>query len=645
MFVLPPLSFLSDTRSRINTEASNTARNVGSPALSGSPRPPVSAAVPQVTTSTLAPSPQSTLTGNNSVVNNNVPQPNVGGVYQAKQSAGGAIQGHNVGTAASYNTMQQQIPQQQQLQQLKAYRPQQQYQVPLSQAHNVVPQSNFVPSQQLPTPQQQQQQNTNQYLQGAVPSLQAPANQHRPQQHPALQQQPQGSVLQQHVGGAVQQPVTTAADWNIIEQFLDEHQQRRDAMKGGVPGQQAAGAHQPSFQHLEESPTKAVNSILETLRAVSSSQAQSQMTNRPPQGQQQQQQQQPLFSHQQLPQLTQTPLNRTQEQQQQQPPNTQQQVAPPSVPPLQQQQQPLQQPPQQQTPTNPQQQSENAIHATSSLTAEDIARLSPISFKQMLDSIISPDKENPPLLDSSFDSVVSASTASTSAVSCAQSTESAATEVQSDTSQSSSSTEIVSAPVVAETPVSTNPLLPQQQRSNNNNHQSNSKNKVNKLSATARRQQPVVSVTTASSTPVVNEAALTEQHPVLCRAMILTRKQLRHPVLFTDLSHRYRTIAVQIKTEPGVLIKSEPIDTGYETSVIGTTYRVNTKIKAEPTEKETNDNRSQSKEAGSVSDETIVSIGQSDTELPPPTLPPSPPIAASAAHEEQDAEGTDDECH
>ena len=76
--------------------------------------------------------------------------------------------------------------------------------------------------------------------------------------------------------------------------------------------------------------------------------------------------------------------------------------------------------------------------------------------------------------------------------------------------------------------------------------------------------------------------------------------------------------------------------------MIGTTYRVNTKIKAEPTEKETNDNRSQSKEAGSVSDETIVSIGQSDTELPPPTLPPSPPIAASAAHEEQDAEGTDE---
>ena len=610
VFVLPPLSFLSDTRSRINTEASNTARNVGSPALSGSPRPPVSAAEPQVTTYTLAPSPQSTLTGNNSVVNNNVPQPNVGGVYQAKQSAGGAIQGQNVGAATSYPTMQQQIPQQQQLQQLKAYRPQQQYQVPLSQAHNVVPQSNFVPSQQLPMPRQ----NTNQYLQGTVPSLQPQANQHSPQQHPGLQQQPQG-----HVGGAVQQPVTTAADWNIIEQFLDEHQQRRDAMRGGVPGQEAAGAHQPSFQHLEESPTKAVNSILETLRAVSSSQAQSQVTNRPPQGQQQQQQQ-PLFSHQQLPQLTQTPLNRTQQQQ----PNTQQQVAPPSVPPLQQQQQPLQQPPQQQTPPNPQQQSENAIHATSSLTAEDIARLSPVSFRQMLDSIISPDKENPPLLDSSFDSVVSASTASTSAVSCAQSTESSATEVQSNTSQSSSSTELASTPVVAAAPVSTSNTATataqqqsQQQQEQSHQTQSNS--------------------TTASSTPVVNEAAdRTTPSTVSCNdsdSQATSRSCPFHrfiPSLSDD--------AVQIKTEPGVLIKSEPIDTGYETSVIGTTYGVNTKIKEEPTA----DNRSQSKAAESVSDETILSIGQSDTELPPPT-PPSPPMAASVAHEEQDAEETDDD--
>ena len=618
VFVLPPFSFLSDTRSRINTETSNTARNVGSPALSGSPRPPVSATAPQVTTSTLAPSPQSTPSGNNSVVNNKVPQPNVGGGYQAKQSAGGTIQGQNVGTAASYNTMQQRIPQQQQLQQLKAYRPQQQYQVPLSQAHNVVPQSNFVPSQQLPTPQQQQQQNTNQYLQGTVPSLQPQANQHRPQQHPGLQQQPQG-----HVGGAVQQPVTTAADWNIIEQFLDEHQQRRDAMRGGVPGQQAAGAHQPSFQHLEESPTKAVNSILETLRAVSSSQAQSQVTNRPPQGQQQQQQQ-PLFSNQQLPQLTQTPLNRTQQQQ----PNTQQQVAPPSVPPLQQQQQPLQQPPQQQTPPNPQQQSENAIHATSSLTAEDIARLSPVSFRQMLDSIISPDKENPPLLDSSFDSVVSASTASTSAVSCAQSTESSATEVQSNTSQSSSSTEIVSAPVVAEAPVPTNTTATattkqQQQPPKQQQEQSQ---QTQRNSATT----PVVSVTTASSTPAVNEAADRATPSTVSCTDFDSQETTSTSCPFHRFIPSLPDDAVQIKTEPGVRIKSEPNDTGYETSVIGTTYGVNTKIKEEPTA----DNRSQSKAAESISDETIVSFGQSDTEPPPP----SPPIAASAAfaHEETD---------
>ena len=314
-------------------------------------------------------------------------QPNVGG-YQAKQSAGGAVQGQNVGAAAGYNSTQQ-IPQQQQLQQLLAYRPQTPT-PPLSQALNVVPQSNSVPSQQLPMPQQQQQQNTNQYLQGTVPSLQPLSNQLRQQSHPGLQQQTQGSMLQQHVGAAVQQPVTTAADWNIIEQFLDEHQQRREAMTIGAPGQQTTGAHRSSFQHLEESPTKAVNSILETLRAVSSSQAQSQVTNGPPQGQQQQQ---PLFSHQQLPQLTQTPLNRTSQQHQQpntqqqppntqqQPPNTQQQAAPPSVPPLQQQQQ-------QQIPPNLQQQTENNIQETSSLTAEDIARLSPVSFRQMLDSII-----------------------------------------------------------------------------------------------------------------------------------------------------------------------------------------------------------------------------------------------------------------
>ena len=628
VFVLPPFSFLSDTRSRINTEASNTSntkRNVGSPALSRSPRPPVSATAPQVMTSTLAPSPQSTLTGNNSVVNNNVPQPNVGGGYQAKQSAGGAIQGQNVGAAVSYPTMQQQIPQQQQLQQLKAYRPQQpqqQYQVPLSQAHNIVPQSNFVPSQQLPMPLQQQQ-STNQYLQGIVPSLQPQANQYRPQQHPALQQQPQGSVLQQHVGGTVQQPVTTAADWNIIEQFLDEHQQRRDAMRGGVPGQQAAGAHQPSFQHLEESPTKAVNSILETLRAVSSSPPQNQVTNRPPQGQQQQQQQ-PLFSHQQLPQLTEAPLNRTQQQQQ---PNTQQQDVPPSLPQLQQQQ-PLQQPSQQQVPPNPQQQSENNIHATSSLTAEDVARISPVSFRQMLDSIISPDKENPPLLDSSFDSVVSASTASTSAVSCAQSTESSATEVQSNTSQSSSATELASTRVVTETSVPTTTTATattkQQQPPPPKQHQEQSQQTQRNRATT-----PVVSVTTAASTPVVNEAAdRTTPSTVSCNDSDSQATSTSCP--FHRFIPSLPDDAVQIKTEPGLRIKSEPNDTGYETSVIGTTCRFQTKIKEEPTD----DNRNQSKAAESISDETIVSIGQSDTELPPP----SPPITASAAfaHEETD---------
>ena len=238
----------------------------------------------------------------------------------------------------------------------------------------------------------------------------------------------------------------------------------------------------------------------------------------------------------------------------------------------------------------------------------------------MLDSIISPDKENPPLLDSSFDSVVSASTASTSAVSCAQSTESSATEVQSNTSQSSSATELVSDPVVtaASVPTTTTATATtEQQQEQSHQTQSNS--------------------TTASSTPVVSEAAdRTTPSTVSCNDSDSQATSTSCP--FHRFIPSLPDHPVQIKTEPGVLIKSEPIDTGYETSVIGTTYGVNTKIKEEPTA----DNRSQSKAAESVSDETILSIGQSDTELPPPT-PPSPPMAASVAHEEQDAEETDDD--
>ena len=82
--------------------ATNTARNVGSPVLSGSPRPNVSTATPQVTTPSWSPSPQSTLTGSNAVANN-MPQANVGGGYQASQAAG-AIQGQNLSAAGSCNT-------------------------------------------------------------------------------------------------------------------------------------------------------------------------------------------------------------------------------------------------------------------------------------------------------------------------------------------------------------------------------------------------------------------------------------------------------------------------------------------------------------------------------------------------------------
>ena len=73
--------------------------------------------------------------------------------------------------------------------------------------------------------------------------------------------------------------------------------------------------------------------------------------------------------------------------------------------------------------------------------------------------------------------------------------------------------------------------------------------------------------------------------------------------------------------------------------MIGTTHTGNVRIKDEPTEKET-DNCGQSKAAESLSDATIVTIGQSDTE--PPT-PPPPTAAAVVAHEEQDTEMTDND--
>ena len=545
--------------------------------------------------------------------------------------------------AIRYNKFRNSSSRQQQLQQQQACKSHQPYQVPSSEAPNV-PQSNLVPPQQFSMPQQQQ--HINQYLPGAIPS-QPQASQHSPQ-HPALQRQ-QGSVMQEHAGGAVQQPVTTSADWNIIEQFLDEHQQRRESMGAGVPGQQASSHHQPSFQHLEESPTKAVNSILETLRAVSSStQSQSPMTNRPHQGQQH-----TLFPHHQLPQLTQAPLNGTQQQnmqqqvtppsfQQQQPPpqqqqqQQQQQEVPPNqqqqqqeVPPNQQQQQQQEVPPnqqqQQEVPPNLQQQqevppnlqqAENIIHATSSLTAEDIARLSPVSFRQMLDSIISSEKDNQPMLDSSFDSVASVSTASTSAVSCAQSTESTVTEVQSNTSQSSSSTELVSTAVATPTTTATATVQQQEQQQ-----------KQSSQTQCSSTTTPVVSVSTANETDSTRPSTVSRNDSDSSTNCPFHGFIPDHPV--------------QIKTEPGVRIKSEPIDTGYETSVSGTTHRVNIEIKEEPTEKET-DNCGQSKAAESLSDATIVTIDQSDTEPPPPT-PPPPTAAAVVAHEEQDTEMTDDD--
>ena len=239
------------------------------------------------------------------------------------------------------------------------------------------------------------------------------------------------------------------------------------------------------------------------------------------------------------------------------------------------------------------------------------------------------------MLDSSFDSIASASTASTSGVPCAQSTENIATEVQSNTSQISSFAELVTAPNVASAAVSTSNTATATTKQQPQQQQEQRQQTPHNNAAT----KPVVSVTTSTSAPAVNHAAdSTASSVTSCNDSDSQTTSTSCP--FHGFIPPLSDHPVQIKTEPGVQIKSEPVDTGYETSVIGTTCRVNVRVKEEPT----NDNRSQSKAAESVSGETIVSIGQSDTELPPPTSPP-PPIAAptAVAHEELDSEATDED--
>ena len=99
---------------------------------------------------------------------------------------------------------------------------------------------------------------------------------------------------------------------------------------------------------------------------------------------------------------------------------------------------------------------------------------------------------------------------------------------------------------------------------------------------------------------------------------------------------------VHIKTEPGLQIKSEPVDAGYEKSMMGIIpgCRIKTEIKEEPVEREAGkDAQSNAVSLESESDEPSVAIGQSETR---PSVPPAA-AATSVGNEEQDAETTNAE--
>ena len=473
---------------------------------------------------------------------------------------------------ANMNSQYQQFPQKQTFASVQP-------QLPLSQSqsNNVVPSTVYV----VPPQHQQQQQQ---------------------QQHssPYVQQQQQG--FQQLINQLPQQQtgIEAVSDWETIEQFLDEQEKRQETNQV-VPESPGDQGQQPQLSYLQESPSSAVRRIADTLRnEVSPTRAQT-----PPSTEQAQAMPQSQLDNALLTGL----LNNSPQSRHQASTAVNMETQIINARPPQTRPQNLSQPPKVQTGQNARVsvsgQSENKARIVTSVPqkqpletngtselSDDPSRLSPKSFQNMLDSIISQQ--------------------TVTSVSRAQKPHTDNTRAQPSTSLNSFTTQASNSNGEVIAPSITSVTSTQSQQVNS--HISRSHEHLMSHDGGMAPPIPLSNTISARSTPSSDH----NWHHCAVHGLV--------PIIDGR--------PVQIKTEPGVRVKTEPVDSGYEKSM---TYKPNNvsvkvEVKEEPIEKETS--VSQSKVVESDSGVSSTPIGSSEDH--------PPPIAASFRNERSEPEESED---